>query len=393
MVDPLSAGLAGLGAVGAYNLTKAIKGRKRSLSSIGPYDLAGLNPKMRKLYQQALLIGGGGGGSTASSVGPSMRTATSTRVRHGHSAVMTTTKKRKRKGKSVPQFSAKEKKSIKRIAANDDWKLRYDYVDLTGAQMSAPVNYVQWGALSGEGKTADIIDSHDIAMVMRGLSASAISTTVDADMSTVAGLTGINFGMKIEREYKFYFKNNSNFQCELVLYNFKAAEDTSNTPLVDIDNRLKNRYNTITNTLNNVTDKESNPFQYFSVEKGGASDWKIKNKVVFHLLPGQEAKPFFQQKFRVHVPKSDNQLDFQKGHEVLYYRIMGVPSHDDTTDTLTGLANAKLDYITTARTKLYLRGGGLVGETDIPDTTRSGFGLTVPVQASLNNANVEAIEH
>lgn len=295
-------------------------------------------------------------------------------------------KKGGKRGRSMPQFTTKQKKSIKRIAKSAQWQKAAVREVQRMVQWTSAVNKVAWGFVApfsyastfahysdSNLKTAEWVE--DYATQQRAFE----MNNLDEDYASASTV----YPMKIKGVADLYLKNNTNFQAEITLYTFRCVEETSTSPQTDIDNRLREKYNT-TATAASMSTKEDNFFQYFSVANSQKPKWKIESKQQVTLCGGEEAK--LRLSGAKLIKNNDFEVtasDYKKGDCVFVYRIMGVPSHDTTTKTLLGVANTSIDVMARDSQVIYVKGGSSKGNVLQENPFNINFTAITPVQADV----------
>lgn len=316
---------------------------------------------------------------------------------HNGTAKIIKKKKVSRKIKARPCFSEREKKSIRAVARGLKWCLREVDENQQMSQLACDQNKVAWGYINpgldyGDTLTwltSKVIGYYDLFYS----SATGLVDQVAAVDPTITGLvtrTTLAFPIKVEITARLHLKNNSNFQAEVTLYVVRCNQDTSNSATEDIDDRLREKYNS-TASGGNMTTKEDNFAQYYSVSGFDKNKkWDIIDKQQMTLAGGQESKNILR------GTKMLTNTDFETGSANLYkkgdiqflYRIQGVPSHGQTSPSNRMMANGQVDYYNLNEVKIYTKGTGQIGGVTRNIISNAGFvssGTDVPIQADVTS--------
>jgi len=300
-------------------------------------------------------------------------------------------------GKVKKKKSTKKKKSVLSKAAKKDvvrivkrmpkkeflGQLQSNYC----GQLTADVNKVSWTKLEGNtsAQWLEFCNTQVIATTAIG------NTNVWAQQpSDLSALVAGNKVYRIVRKSKFVFKNNTNAPLEIVLYRFKATDNTSNSPAQDLDARVTAGYFTtasfssIATAVSAPMAKEDNFQLYWSTRNSGKSQWKMLSKVVVSMAAGDEYH-YFATSGAVVNAKEAGSFSYHKGNTMVYARLMGRPSHDTATQANVGISKCRLDYLETYVTTSYSTLSPTV-VSNFALQANAGFSSITPVVAG--DANV-----
>lgn len=147
-------------------------------------------------------------------------------------------------------------------------------------------------------------------------------------------------------------RNNFHTPCQLKVYHFECKDDTSESPTGLLTEEQ-------TNNWINVTAITS-PAYYLSQGTLLRKYWKSLGVQTIMLNPGEQTTLVQEVPGFVYDGKAYDLAAIsyrRKNTRCLVWRQQGVVCHDDTTETLVGIANTSLDYIVTREYVVELPGG------------------------------------
>jgi len=264
-------------------------------------------------------------------------------------------KKRKGKKRASNRMSKGTRKVIAKIAkraVNRRTDKVGEWFRNAIGQLTSSVNKVSWTTLSGAANNNWLSTLQNEVMLT---AADGTTTQVTQEPGDLSGI-GAQKEYKIHRRLKYTFKNNSNSPAELMLFKFRAIDDTNNDPASDLDNRISAGYFTITQTSTSVPSaalaKEDNFQQYWSTHIMRECQWKMVSREKILLAGGDELVRYMTQNVPIKL-RNASAVSHQKGQEYIVARLVGRPTHDTTTLTNLGVADTRVDYLEEYKTTVY----------------------------------------
>lgn len=217
----------------------------------------------------------------------------------------------------------------------------------------------------------------------------ATTDVVVEDLKDVALTQLGNCTVKLLGSVKYIIRNNSTSPAHLIAYHMKCIDQTDVTPTADLDSRLSQQRGTYNlgalAAAGAPIAKEDQFQQFWSTPIMKECHWKIKQKHDFLLAAGDEIQVYFD----INVPCNTkyNAIAYQKGSEVIMFRLQGRPSHDSTTSSLLGIADTLVDFQRQTTFTSYKKGASSSLSTHV-DVGNSGFSAITPIIAGDAMAGV-----
>lgn len=194
-------------------------------------------------------------------------------------------KRKKRKVKKKPAFSKREKRSIKRIADNGDYKMVRMVRNYSPIVLRCDFNKVSWSNVWLNQAATNIAGCvWKIRLPDKGGTDPDHFEEVKIDTTTAS-----NQKVKIDNNVKVKVHNNSNECGELRMYMFQCTDYTNDQPFDELVEMRKTHFGTatpvdITNDFN----------QYYGAPPGQKyRNWKMIKEVRMDMKGGEVSETFF----------------------------------------------------------------------------------------------------
>lgn len=244
--------------------------------------------------------------------------------------------KRKKAKKSKPAFSQKEKKSIKRIAKNVcSYKTVLDKWQQTFSEEHVDYNKVARLSLDNFADAESIITNCD--WVVRDTGSTSGGTNTQA--ISINNLDGQK--LKHARTVNYKINNNTNTQCELVIYRFRCHEYTSTSPITELEAMRSAAYSQAS-----VSPGRADDFALYDSVPGQKRElWSVDSKTTFNLKGGETTTHFRSDRtVTIDVNRwiEEGKPTYVPGMTFVVFRMMGRVTH---ANNITTAANAShMDY-------------------------------------------------
>lgn len=237
--------------------------------------------------------------------------------------------------KKVPRAVARYVKNAVRHADNDDavntWR------DISGFQWSCDINQCNYYSAT-LGLRSDIEDAIDGAKVPYNNAGVPDYATVDLTDISVIKNAQIHIHQMISR---YHLRNNGHTPCYIECFWFKCRRpcDSGDNPYAMFDQQLTNKGI----ASNHYTDPRFNMWDAGSALK---KFWRMYRYRKYNMNAGDELRLDLKARpFQYNVSDDQTFINSPKRTHYIIIRVIGVPSHDETSTGNVGTCPATLDVV------------------------------------------------